>query len=173
MTAKDRDIEHYIDLAKQHGEDSDPDHEVGDLQTFLREAWAILSPTQRVAFRSREAVRSTAAAASMDDEDVVEALGGAEPNSHSSGDQELLRVCVFLEGGNVSGVVANTNILVNVVDYDVDDDDPDAVLLEQDSGGDESCSLWEINATIEPKWFERIDSAQAAPTDDEDAGLSP
>lgn len=41
-------IETYISAAKQHGEDSDPDHEVGDLQDMLRSAWELLSEEQRL-----------------------------------------------------------------------------------------------------------------------------
>jgi hypothetical protein len=33
-----RDVGTYIAAARQHGEDSEPDHEVGDLQDLLREA---------------------------------------------------------------------------------------------------------------------------------------
>lgn len=34
--------------AKQHGEDSDPDHEVGDLQESLRAAIDLLNPQQKI-----------------------------------------------------------------------------------------------------------------------------
>jgi hypothetical protein len=40
------DVETYIEAAAQHGEDSDPDHEVGDLQNLLRAAFAKLSHEQ-------------------------------------------------------------------------------------------------------------------------------
>lgn len=36
-----------IDVAREHGDDSEPDHEVGDLQAFLRSAWLILNLDQR------------------------------------------------------------------------------------------------------------------------------
>lgn len=42
-----RDIEDFIKAAEKHGEDSHPDHEVGDLQDLLRAAWEIMSPEQR------------------------------------------------------------------------------------------------------------------------------
>lgn len=45
------DIEAYIDAAKNHGADSDPDHEVGDLQDYLRAMWSLLTEEQRVSFR--------------------------------------------------------------------------------------------------------------------------
>ena len=44
------DVEFYIEAAQQHGEDSEPDHEVGDLQDFLRAMWAVLSVEQRRQF---------------------------------------------------------------------------------------------------------------------------
>ena len=53
------DVEHYINAAAQHGEDSEPDHEVGDLQEFLRAAWNLMSADQRVKFSMLESVRDT------------------------------------------------------------------------------------------------------------------
>lgn len=44
------DIENLIQSAKQHGLDSEPDHEVGDLQQFLRLAWSLMTPAQCEAF---------------------------------------------------------------------------------------------------------------------------
>lgn len=49
-------IEFFIDAAKTHGIDSEPDHEVGDLQDMLRAAWDILTPAQRMAFVSLPAI---------------------------------------------------------------------------------------------------------------------
>jgi hypothetical protein len=43
-------IEAYIAAAEQHGKDSEPDHEVGDLQDMLRVAWSLMTPAQRVSF---------------------------------------------------------------------------------------------------------------------------
>lgn len=53
------DIHFYTTAAQQHGQDSDPDHEVGDLQDMLRAMWALLTPAQRVAFASSDAVQQT------------------------------------------------------------------------------------------------------------------
>jgi hypothetical protein len=36
-----------LDAARLHGEDSEPDHEVGDLQTFFLACWSVMSPDQR------------------------------------------------------------------------------------------------------------------------------
>lgn len=40
-------MERLIDAARAHGEQSDPDHEVGDLQGILRDCWAVMTPEQR------------------------------------------------------------------------------------------------------------------------------
>jgi hypothetical protein len=53
------DVEHLLTVAKQHGEDSEPDHEVGDLQDFLRVAWALLNEQQKAAFFADPAVAQT------------------------------------------------------------------------------------------------------------------
>lgn len=37
-------IETLIEAARQHGLDSEPDHEVGDLQSLLRDCWEALDP---------------------------------------------------------------------------------------------------------------------------------
>ena len=57
--AKLLDVEFYIDKAAWHGELSDPDHEVGDLQQYLRQAWALLTPEQRIAFARSAGVQET------------------------------------------------------------------------------------------------------------------
>ena len=53
-------VEFLLKAAKQHGDDSDPDHETGDLQDHMRRMWEILSPAQRAHFMAlpdtREAV---------------------------------------------------------------------------------------------------------------------
>lgn len=61
-------LEKLIDAAKSHGEESEPDHEVGDLQDYLRAMWELLTPQQRLAFPQLPAVRTTFAAATGDDE---------------------------------------------------------------------------------------------------------
>lgn len=40
-------LQDILQAAEQHGNDSDPDHEVGDLQDALRLAWAALTTAQR------------------------------------------------------------------------------------------------------------------------------
>ena len=43
-------IELVIDTAQKRGENSDPGHEVEDLQDALREMWQLLSPGQKLLF---------------------------------------------------------------------------------------------------------------------------
>lgn len=40
-------VEALITKAKEHGEDTEPDMEVGDLQDILRRCWEIMSVDQR------------------------------------------------------------------------------------------------------------------------------
>jgi hypothetical protein len=53
------DIETYIKAAEQHGEDEHPDHEVGDLQDYLRVAWSLMTGEQRAKFAASADVRAT------------------------------------------------------------------------------------------------------------------
>ena len=46
-----------IKAAEEHGKNSEPDHEVGDLQDLLMEMWELLNPTQKALFMGREQVR--------------------------------------------------------------------------------------------------------------------
>jgi hypothetical protein len=57
--------ERFLRSALRHGVDSDPDHEVGDLQDYLREMWSILTPEQKLAFARKEAVLATLEAAEV------------------------------------------------------------------------------------------------------------
>jgi len=41
-------LDQILESAERHGQDSDPDHEVGDLQDALRIVWALLTPAARV-----------------------------------------------------------------------------------------------------------------------------
>lgn len=56
MNEKQNDgLQLILSAAKAHGEGSEPEHEVGDLQDVLRCAWALMTPMQRVSLlRSRE-----------------------------------------------------------------------------------------------------------------------
>jgi hypothetical protein len=53
-TAEKSIIEDIIKAAANHGRDSEPDHEVGDLQDLLRVAWKIMEPTQRIRLWNHE-----------------------------------------------------------------------------------------------------------------------
>jgi hypothetical protein len=40
-------VDQILRAAQNHGRESDPDHEVGDLQVLVRDLWALLTPQQR------------------------------------------------------------------------------------------------------------------------------
>jgi hypothetical protein len=63
MSAPDLlDVEAYIRRAEDHYLDNgDADFEIGDLHAFLRAAFEIMTPEQRVAFRDHKAVVLTMA----------------------------------------------------------------------------------------------------------------
>jgi hypothetical protein len=46
----------YLDAALEHGKSSEPDHEVGDLQTFLMVAFEIMTPEQIQVFANHASV---------------------------------------------------------------------------------------------------------------------
>lgn len=50
------DIEVLIKASTEHGLNSEPDHEAGDLQDYLREAWSLISIAQRKSFLKNPAV---------------------------------------------------------------------------------------------------------------------
>jgi hypothetical protein len=41
-------VEDIITSAYWHGQKSEPEHQVGDLEAVLRTCWALLSPTERM-----------------------------------------------------------------------------------------------------------------------------
>lgn len=47
LEPKDPRVERILKAAEQHGQNSEPDHEVGDLQDVLRAAWSLMSTEQR------------------------------------------------------------------------------------------------------------------------------
>ncbi len=51
------DIDFYLEVAKQHAEDY-PDHEVGDLQDFLRVIWELLPRNQKLAIARAPGIHS-------------------------------------------------------------------------------------------------------------------
>lgn len=61
------DSETFVTIAQRHGEDSEPDHEVGDLQVFFRAAYDLLTREQRESFLAREDVRDTIESALVSD----------------------------------------------------------------------------------------------------------
>lgn len=59
------DIEVYIKAAQNHGEDSEPDHEVGDLQDLLRLAWSLMNDGQKATFRNDDVALAVLACGGM------------------------------------------------------------------------------------------------------------
>ena len=45
--------ERIIESATYHGEQSDPDHEIGDLQQAVRALWLLLTPKQKALFNQQ------------------------------------------------------------------------------------------------------------------------
>lgn len=60
-------VERYLRSALRHGVDSEPDHEVGDLQDWMRSMWELLTPAQKLQFATNERVLDTLAAAEGED----------------------------------------------------------------------------------------------------------
>lgn len=65
-------LEALLSIAKQHGEDSEPDHEVGDLQDLLRPMWKLLTAEQRNAFMASEEVSNVLLAATGEDSTICD-----------------------------------------------------------------------------------------------------
>ena len=57
--SKMMDIKYFLRAAEKHGEDSDPDHEVGDLQEYIKVLWSLLKPKQKKAFILNDSVQAT------------------------------------------------------------------------------------------------------------------
>lgn len=68
------DGEFYVEVAETHGEDSEPDHEVGDLQDFFRAAWSLFTPEQKVAFAQLDDVQRTLDGAGAEYDAELQAL---------------------------------------------------------------------------------------------------
>lgn len=45
--ARDPLLEELLTAAREHGEEGEPEHEVGDLTALVEACWAHLTPTQR------------------------------------------------------------------------------------------------------------------------------
>ena len=74
MTAKDntdrpftladvRDVDTYTHAAFVHGEESEGDHEIGDLQDLLRAAWGLMTEEQRIEFLFTDEAKAVLTAA--------------------------------------------------------------------------------------------------------------
>ena len=76
MTAKDgagrpltlsdvRNVDTYTHAAFVYGEDSEGDHEIGDLQDLLRAAWSLMTEEQRIDFLFTDEAKAVVSAASI------------------------------------------------------------------------------------------------------------
>lgn len=94
MGFRSRMLECLMEVAKSHGEDSEPDHEVGDLQDLLRPMWESMTPAQQRSYLASDAVATmlegAAASAANGDEDLV--LMAAATVGELEGD-EWARAC--------------------------------------------------------------------------------
>ncbi|VWC79205.1 hypothetical protein BLA39750_01072 [Burkholderia lata] len=75
-----------IRAAKEHGENSDPDHEVGDLQDYLRDMWKLLTPEQRDAYFNLDSVidRLELGLSSEEFDSLYNEVAESKPPVHSS-----------------------------------------------------------------------------------------
>ena len=80
------------------------------------------------------------------------------------------RIGIKMEGGVIQNVFADTEAVVYVIDYDVEDaappdgyenEDHAVCQLEQDGGGTAECVLSRYGAEVSPRWFQRMDAALA------------
>ena len=67
-------VEFYIEVAETHGMESEPDHEVGDLQDFFHAAWSLMSTEQQIAFAKSDDVQGTLEGAGAEFGDDLDAL---------------------------------------------------------------------------------------------------
>lgn len=79
------DVESYVEAARQHGEDSEPDHESGDLQDYLRAMWKLLTPTQQAAFGECSEVLNRIKGASLPPDVDAQDSRDATAASHREG----------------------------------------------------------------------------------------
>lgn len=83
-------LEALLRIAKQHGEDSEPDHEVGDLQDLLRPMWKLLTPDQRNAFMASDEVRNVMQGATGEDGTICD-IEDVDPQELEEAAQYLAR----------------------------------------------------------------------------------
>lgn len=113
------DIGFYTAAAQQHGQDSDPDHEVGDLQDMLRAMWAILTPAQRVAYAGSDAVRMV--------------LQGALPNFDEDASQLLAELPKLVNEAMENRWDAPLNLFTTTLKERIAEDGPTLVKLRDGS----------------------------------------
>ncbi|TXI83161.1 MAG: hypothetical protein E6Q40_11410 [Cupriavidus sp.] len=99
-------IETLLDAARLHGENSESDHEVGDLQDHLRTMWRLLTPAMRVAFLKLETVQASLENESEEGHQAVAALLNEQLPAIPSGsvlEEMVLEFPGFLDDSDVNG----------------------------------------------------------------------
>ena len=120
-------IEFYLDAAVAHGVDSEPEHEVGDLQDHLRTLWGLLTKEQRLQFALTESVQQTLDGAVAGYEDALEALQTAATPQAVDG-TKIPTAVIQINGGAVNCANADTPVRVIVLDGDTEGGDGDRIM---------------------------------------------
>lgn len=124
---KTPDVETLIAASLQHGQDSEPDHEAGDLQEYLREGFSLLNADQRRALLHHPRLKSAVKTATGQELRVTEKM------LQKTGIEKILDI--FQEHGNDEGPEAEISDLQNALRscWDVLTAEQRIELLELDS----------------------------------------
>ena len=138
-TLKRPDVETLIAASLQHGQDSEPDHEAGDLQEYVRAGWGLLTTHQRKALLEHPRLKSAVETATGKDLRVTQKL------LQGDGIEKILDI--FQEHGDDEGPDAEISDLQDALRscWDVLKPGQRTELLELDSVQE----TYE-NATMEP-----------------------
>lgn len=80
LTGRNRTTDLLEKSATQHGQDDEPDHEVGDLQEFLRAAVSLLTDDQRSRLYAKPEVRAVLAVGlNLEVEELAQIAGETGP----------------------------------------------------------------------------------------------
>lgn len=89
------DINRYLKSALRHGESSEPDHEVGDLQSLLEAAWSLMTHEQKEKFHQLGAAHKVLVAGGLKDGEAPNAISAyghwqpARPHLVTAADHRL------------------------------------------------------------------------------------
>lgn len=85
------DVETYLIAAFEHAENSEGDHEIGDLQTYLRTAFKLMSPEQKRRFAQDGDVRECLAASGIELVESTAATAASDADTVPVGEWGALR----------------------------------------------------------------------------------